>query len=434
MQLNFIVYKHPTKGYCKAHLTISAGIISKINILEENLQNFEDLQFFVTPGFVNSHLHPNQLFDRRLLDGLSITKLLHQMHGNYHKTEEDRYVQALFVLMDAIQSGATSIYSVASNPLPVIKAYKALGLKGAVSCFYNDQWEGHGDPPSLSAQHAIIEEKFKTAFEQKTKDIDIHIGSASIQSASNELLVLLDTLAKKHKTKVNIHASEGIESVHTAIQSRGCSPIRLLSKLKVLSKDWNLIHAVNIDEEEVELIAKANAKVIHCPVSNAKTGVGIAPIKSMLQHKIVIGLGTDACSNNNTNHILNEAYFASLLQSAYHQNVKVLPLYQMMNFLTHNGYVILGSQQKGIIEEHQPADLLLWELNQKAFTPVHYGNFESALIYNAPDVRPHTVLISGNAIVDNYQFKFSETDIIDSANMHSQKIVSMLGNTKEAFG
>lgn len=421
MQLNNVVIHHPTQGYCLAHLTVRGGLIQKVEVCGND---FLQAQFYVTAGFVNSHLHPNQLLDRRLFDELSITELLHKMHGDYKKTDHDRYVQALFVLMEAIKSGATAVYAVASNPLPVIQAFKTFGLQGAVTCFYNDQWEGYGDAPAFT--HAI-EEHFSKIYKEKTDRVDIHIGSASIESASNGLLTVLHHLAQKYQTKVNIHVSEGIASVESCKRSRQKTPIRLLHHLGLLTTDWNLIHAVSIDEEEIELIAKAGAKVIHCPVSNAKTGVGIAPIRALQAANVTIGLGSDACSNNNTNNILSEAYFASLLHNALHQDPRTITLERLKQWLTVNGYHILGKKQKGIIEVGEPADLLLWSLKEPAFVPVPYGHFDSTLINNAPDIKPHTVLIQGVVAVENYRFKLMDEEILCAqANEISLKILSSM--------
>lgn len=423
MQLNNVAIHHPAQGYCLANLTIKGSLIQTVEVCGSD---FSQAEYYVTTGFVNSHLHPNQLLDRRLMDELSITELLHQMHGDYKKTDQDRYSQALFVLMEAIKSGSTAVYAVASNPLPVIRAFKAFGLQGAVTCFYNDQWEGYGDGPALN--HAI-EEDFSKVFKEKTDRIDIHIGSASIESASNHLLTFLQYIAKKYQTKVNIHVSEGASSVESCKRSRNKSPIRLLYDLGILSKDWNLIHAVNIDEEEIELIAKAGANVIHCPVSNAKTGVGIAPIRALEKAGVTIGLGSDACSNNNTNNILNEAYFAMLMHNALHQDARAITLEKLTRWLTANGYQILGKKQKGIIAAGEPADLLLWSLKEPAFVPVPYGNFDSVLINNAPDIKPHTVIIHGVVAVENYQFKLmDEATLCKQANDVSLKVLSSMRN------
>ncbi len=416
MTLKNVIFKDPQVGYCIANLSIAEGRIQKIEILDRSLKDLSQVDFYVTPGFVNSHLHPNQLLDRRLLDELNISQLIDCMHGDYKKTDQIRYAQAVFVLMDAIKSGTTSIYAVASNPYPVIDAFKKLRIKGAVACFYNDRWEGFGTPPALSLLHAI-EEQFKQVVKEKNERFAIHIGSASVESASNELLVLMDRLAKDFASKVNIHVCEGWDSVRSCMNSRQLSPIHLLSQLNVLGSHWNLIHAASLNPEEIALIAKHQASVIHCPVSNAKTGVGIAPVIELMNRGVRIGLGTDACSNNNTNNILNEAYFASLIHAADQQNAKALSVETLMQWITTRGHEIIGTGQQGTISVGEPADLLLWSLHENSFVPLAYGKFDAALIYNAPDLKPHTVIIDGVIVVENYTFTLlSEKEIREEAN------------------
>ena len=416
MKLENVLIKDPSYGYCKANLCIADGRIQKIEIIDNSLRDLSRVDFYITPGFVNSHLHPNQLLDRRLLDELNIHQLIDSMHSDYKKTDQIRYAQAIFVLMDAIKSGATSVYAVACNPYPVIDAFKNLRIKGAVTCFYNDRWEGFGAPPAISLLDAI-EEQFTQAVKQKNERFAIHIGSASVESASNELLLLMDRLAKNFMSKVNIHVSEGQGSVHSCMNSRHLSPIRLLSDLNVLNSRWNLIHAVSLDLEEIALIAKHQASVIHCPVSNAKTGVGIAPIIELMHQGVKIALGTDACSNNNTNNILNEAYFAALIHAAFQQNAKALSVETLMQWITSQGHEIIGTGQQGTISVGEPADLLLWSLHENSFAPLSHGKFDTALIYNAPDIKPHTVLIDGAIVVENYLFTLlPEKEIRDEAN------------------
>ena len=418
MVLENVIIRHKSHGYCRVNILIQESVIKKIDIVEKQIQDFSNntYSFFVTPGFVNSHLHPNQLFDRRILDGLDLHALLQKMHTQYNKTEQDRYMHALFVVLDAIRCGATTLYSVASYPMPVINAYKTIGAKGAVSCFFNDQWETKDEPPPVMPLDTI-EEQFAALITQKTDNVAIHIGTASIRSASNRLLVLLDDLAKKYNTRVNMHVSECAEDVVLCKKFRGTTPIRLLDQLGVLHDIWNLIHVVAIDEHEIELLARRGTSVVHCPISNAKTGVGIAPVPQMLKKGVSVGLGTDACSNNNTNNIMNEAYFALLLHAANNKNATIISLEEIMHFLITNGYAMLGKKQKGIIQEGEPADILLWELYTNSFVPLCYGNFESAIFYNAPDIKPHTVIIDGKKIVENYTFtNFVEKEIMNQAN------------------
>lgn len=171
----------------------------------------------------------------------------------------------------------------------------------------------------------------------------------------------------------------------------------------------------SIDHEEVKMIADAGASVIHCPVSNAKTGAGVAPMLELHQQEVNIALGTDACSNNNTNNILNEAYFACLLQGAIHQDPTIFTEEILFEWMTTKGLKIIDSPKSGKIQVGERADLLLWDLKSPAFVPLPYGKLKSAFINNAPDIKPHTVLLNGNKIIENYNYSgVLEKEAIDA--------------------
>ena len=430
--INNVITQDIGQKCCASNITVRNGIIEKIEHLPLNPQEINEDDFYLTPGFVNSHLHPNQLFDRGILDDLAITSLLSNMHKNSQKTFADRYIQSLFTLMDAVRSGATSIYAVASEPEPVIQSFKFLNLSGAVACFFNDQWEGLGNSPKQTSIKQV-EKIFADLYQYNNSQLKIHIGSSSIQSASDDLLLLFNDIAKNYNTKVNIHISEGSEAVASCIKHRGTTPIRLLKQLNVLNSRWNLIHATTIDEEEIKIIADSGAAIIHCPVSNAKTGVGIAPITELIRHNVTIGLGTDACSNNNTNNILNEAYFAKLLQCGTHKNPMVLTEQTLLEWLTINGYKMLDLPQHGILTIGEPANLLIWSLKEPAFVPLSYGNFNSTIFNNAPDIKPHSIILNGKRIINNYKFIYPrEEEILREANNRANKIVHSTCSTAEA--
>lgn len=68
------------------------------------------VKYYATTSLVDSHIHTNQLADRRLLNGVNIEYLLSKMHIDYKKVDYDRYVRALFVLIDSIAEGLNVIY------------------------------------------------------------------------------------------------------------------------------------------------------------------------------------------------------------------------------------------------------------------------------------------------------------------------------------
>ena len=140
-------------------------------------------------------------------------------------------------------------------------------------------------------------------------------------------------------------------------------------------------------------------------------------------------MATVACSNNNTNNILNEAYFAYLLQAAFLQDPKALTLETLMEMVTQNGHEIVGTKGSGGIAKGSRADLLLWSLKEPAFVPVPYGKFDAALIYNAPDIKPHTVILDGDIVVDAYKFKgLDENEVCRAANRCGARVYHFMNS------
>jgi 5-methylthioadenosine/S-adenosylhomocysteine deaminase len=54
------------------------------------------------------------------------------------------------------------------------------------------------------------------------------------------------------------------------------------------------IHVVQADEADLACLARRDAAVAHCPLSNTAHGHGAAPLAGFLAHGLRVGLGTDS--------------------------------------------------------------------------------------------------------------------------------------------
>ena len=52
-------------------------------------------------------------------------------------------------------------------------------------------------------------------------------------------------------------------------------------------------------EHELDLLLQHDICIVHNPHSNMKLACGVAPLPSMLQRDLPVGLGTDASASNN---------------------------------------------------------------------------------------------------------------------------------------
>jgi 5-methylthioadenosine/S-adenosylhomocysteine deaminase len=72
------------------------------------------------------------------------------------------------------------------------------------------------------------------------------------------------------------------------------SPVSWLDAHGVLTAKTLCIHAVQVDREDIAVLARCGAAVAHCPISNARHRHGTADPAAMLMEGIPVGVGTDS--------------------------------------------------------------------------------------------------------------------------------------------
>ncbi|HZA93629.1 MAG TPA: amidohydrolase family protein [Gemmatimonadales bacterium] len=74
----------------------------------------------------------------------------------------------------------------------------------------------------------------------------------------------------------------------------GRTPIEWLAENGGLSELTLCIHAVQAGPNDIQQLADAGAAVAHCPLSNRAHGHGTAPLSSLIEASVRVGLGTDS--------------------------------------------------------------------------------------------------------------------------------------------
>ncbi|MBI5584974.1 MAG: amidohydrolase family protein [Deltaproteobacteria bacterium] len=93
----------------------------------------------------------------------------------------------------------------------------------------------------------------------------------------------------------------------------GLRPLPYLDSLGVLDARPTLVHAVDVTDEEIDLIASKGCTVVHCPRSNERLSCGRMPLEKFLQAGIAVRLGTGSPTSNPDLDIRNEAAFAQTI-------------------------------------------------------------------------------------------------------------------------
>jgi len=84
------------------------------------------------------------------------------------------------------------------------------------------------------------------------------------------------------------------------------SPVRYLESLGLLDRHTVCVHCVNLDRDDIAILAKTRAVVCLCPRSNIFLGVGVAPSEELYAAGVSLALGTDSLASNDQLSIFAE--------------------------------------------------------------------------------------------------------------------------------
>jgi 5-methylthioadenosine/S-adenosylhomocysteine deaminase len=196
---------------------------------------------------------------------------------------------------------------------------------------------------------------------------------------------------------------EQIADVH------GCTPVRYLEHLGLLDARTLLVHAVWVDPDDIEIIARCGARVAHCPESNMKLASGVAPVPDFMSAGIAVGLGTDGCASNNDLDLWGEMDTAAKLHKVHRLDPTVMDAAATVRMATGESARALGLDGAiGSLEPGKRADVIVIDTNRPHLSPLYHP--ASHLVYagRAGDVRH--VMVDGRWVVRDGEILTMDVD------------------------
>ncbi|MBC7316683.1 MAG: amidohydrolase family protein, partial [Chloroflexi bacterium] len=180
----------------------------------------------------------------------------------------------------------------------------------------------------------------------------------------------------------------------------GLRPAAYMARLGWVGQDVWWAHAVQLNAEEIALLAETGTGVAHCPSSNMRLGSGIAPIREYLDAGVPVGLAVDGSASNDAGHLLLEARMALLLQRVA-KGASALSAREALEMATLGGAAVLGRDDIGALAPGMAADLVGFRLDDIALAGAQ-GDPLAALVLCAP-VRVDFSLINGREVIRDGQ-------------------------------
>ena len=144
------------------------------------------------------------------------------------------------------------------------------------------------------------------------------VSISAPQRVSLDYFAALDDLAERHGLPLYAHMLETkVQRTLMTEQPRfaGRSLVQYTAAAGLLKPHTNVIHAVWVDDADLDAIADAGSTVVHNPVSNLRLGSGVLPWRAMLDHGIPVALGTDEAICDDTVNVWTVAKTAGLIHN-----------------------------------------------------------------------------------------------------------------------
>ena len=179
----------------------------------------------------------------------------------------------------------------------------------------------------------------------------------------------------------------------------GCSPLAFVDGLGLLRPEMLLVHAIDLEDTDFEILRRKRPGFVHCPKSNAKFGHGIAPLLPLMEAGIRVGIGSDSVASNNRMDVLDEARLAVLIHRAATRRHDAFGAHQALELATIGGARALGLESRiGSLEIGKDADLAAFRIDIPRTTPI--GDPYSAAIFALPGRSAELVTVRGRVLVD----------------------------------
>ena len=200
---------------------------------------------------------------------------------------------------------------------------------------------------------------------------DGRLGTAVSCSAPQRVnlayLQALSRLSAEHCIPYDIHVLETKLQRVLGEERYGKSLIRYVHDAEVLNNRVMVIHAIWVDEADMELMAQAGCSVAHSPLCNLKIGSGIMPFRSLRSLGIPIGLGSDEATVDDTTNMWEVGKAAGLVHKITDPEYRNWATAgEILECLTRGGARGMGLENRiGALAPGYDADLIRIEVNHR---------------------------------------------------------------------
>lgn len=346
------------------------------------------------PGLVNAHTHVAMSFFRGLADDLPLMEWLtkHIFPREQRLTAEIVELGSLLGCAEMIRTGTTAFADMYLLEDAVMAAVDTSGLR----CQAGEVLFSFPSPAYGTAEEGLALVEAQAARWQGHERIRVAVMPHAVYTTTPQLMEDCRDLARERGLMLHIHLAETPSETETCLSQHGKRPLAYCRDLDLLGPDVSIAHAVDLTDEELDVLAASGAHVAHNPRSNMKLASGVAPVPGMLARGMLPGLGTDGAASNNGLNMFGEMSACALLHKVHSNDPTVLPAQTVLDAATRGGAASLNWPELGRLVEGGPADMVALDLRSPNLQPLY--NLVSHLVYAASGHELRLSMVGGKVL------------------------------------
>ncbi len=379
----------------------------------------------IMPAFINAHTHIYSALARGLsINGNNPTNFLEVLDGTWWTIDRNLLLSgtkasADALYLDCIRQGVTTIFDhhasygeIPGSLFRIAESAKEFGIR---SCLCYEVSDRDGEEKCLQG---IQENADFITWCEKEKDpmLAAMFGGHALFTLSDKTFDRM-VAANNGRTGFHIHVSEGMNDVYDSLQNYGRRPVMRLQDHDILGPKTILGHCVHASTAEMDIIKETDTMVVNNPESNMGNAIGICPVLQLHKKGILIGMGTDAYTNDMLESL--KVALCSQRSNACHPNVGWVEVTDML--FKHNAKI--GQRyfpaELGVLKAGAAADIIV--MDYKPYTPFSDANIDGHMLFGMTGRQCETTIANGKILMKDRKILIVDEDAVSAHILEESK-------------
>ncbi|MXQ64526.1 amidohydrolase family protein [Actinomadura rayongensis] len=335
-----------------------------------------DVTRHVIPGFVNTHTHLQQSLMRGMAENTGLLEWLRLIGTETVQiTPERAYLATVAASLELLRSGTTTVVE-HMWPTPssavheaVIRGLNDTGIRAVLGRGIADRADASRrwgfEPALLSPIDDVLAHVAGLIELTADSRISPALAVPNPRSITKEGLAATRAFAESHAVPVMIHLLETITDDVMCHEHLGMSAVKFLEAADFLWPQLLAVHCVELDSYGQDILAERGVAVAYNPVCNMRLGSGVAPVVSMMERGIKVGLGVDGAASNDTQDMFQAFRIGAYLQRVANKRADILTFPEMIDIACGGANENLGLPAVvGGVSVGAPADLTVIQFDR----------------------------------------------------------------------